>query len=110
MEHGDYKENPPPAATDISKFETLNQFYGIGPSIDGKTSNTAGYIKNVISDALEATYIDFLSSLPFNVGGASFKPHDMFLLKLKFRGIFDSNNAFLIRNERGKNVEQRGFS
>jgi hypothetical protein len=46
-------------------------------------------------------------ALPFYVGGARLEPRDMLLGKLQLRGVFDRDNAFLIRDEAGQHVEQR---
>src|ERR1700683_1955576 len=45
-----------------------------------------------------------------DVGGPGFEADDVFLLELKFGGVFDGDDALYIGNVSGKNVEQRGFS
>ena len=49
-------------------------------------------------------------TLSFDVRRPSLKPHYVFLLKLQFGGIFDSDDAVGIRNITGEHVQQRGLT
>src|ERR1035441_383628 len=49
-------------------------------------------------------------ALPFNVGRAGFKAHDVLLRKLQFGGVFNGDDALALRVIVRENVEEGGFS
>ena len=49
-------------------------------------------------------------ALAFNVRRAGFQPHHVFLLHLQFGGVFDGDDAFVIRNIAGQNVQNGRFA
>ena len=46
----------------------------------------------------------------FDVFRPAFQTDHVLLLQLQFHGVFNGDDAFVVGNERGKNVEQCGFS
>ncbi len=58
--------------------------------------------------ANEVTLRDCAS--PFDVGRARLQPHHMRLLHLQLGGVLDRHDAFRLRDEAGKQVEQRRFA
>ena len=55
----------------------------------------------------QLTLCDFPFSL--DIGRPCLQPHHMFLAQLKFRGVFDRHNPFVIRDKSGHHIQQRGF-
>ena len=41
-------------------------------------------------------------ALAFDVGRTRFEPHDVFLVKLQFGGVFDGDDALAVGNDRTK--------
>ena len=56
----------------------------------------------------EVAHGDF--PLAFQIGWAGFKAHDMRLLQLQFGRVFAGNDALLMINTAGENIEQSGFA
>ncbi len=50
------------------------------------------------------------SALAFDVWGAGLQPHHMLLLQQQFSGVLDGHDAFGIRNEAGKHIQQSCFA
>ncbi len=48
--------------------------------------------------------------LAFDVGRPGLQPHDVVLLQLQFRGVFDRDDAVGVGDEAGQRVEQRRFA
>ena len=48
--------------------------------------------------------------LAFDIRRASFQPHDVFLLQLQFRRVFDRDDAVVVGDEARQRVEQRRFT
>ncbi len=49
-------------------------------------------------------------TLALDVGRTGFQAHHMRLLQLKFRGVFAGNDAFVVFDELGETIEQRGLA
>ena len=56
----------------------------------------------------QLTQPDFAGA--FGVGGAGFEGNNLFMLRRKFRGVFEQNEALLRRTQPQQCVEQGGFA
>src|SRR5229473_4587595 len=59
-----------------------------------------------VADQFAHRYLTFT----LDVGWTGFQAHHMRLLQLKFRGVFAGNDAFVVLDELGEAVEQRGLA